>query len=201
MTINVSSFDDFILVADKVFTVENCERLINDGNFSIQNNTKFMDKAQDFTLPNQGLTRQDTQLFLPLVLQPWWATIHEALKPVYDIYQNKHEILKNYRFESRTCKWQKTAKGETGFSNWHMEQGPQAGMADRCLVWMIYLNDVEVGGETEFVEQHVKFAPKQGTAVMWPAGLTHPHRGNPPYSGDKYILTGWFHLATNPSYE
>ena len=56
---------------------------------------------------------------------------------------------------------------------------------------MIYLNDVEEGGETEFLYQKRKFKPEKGTVMVWPGAYTHLHRGNPPMS-DKYIATGWY---------
>jgi hypothetical protein len=56
---------------------------------------------------------------------------------------------------------------------------------------MVYLNDVEEGGETEFLYQGLKIKPEKGTLVVWPSSYTHVHRGNPPYSNDKYIITGW----------
>jgi hypothetical protein len=61
----------------------------------------------------------------------------------------------------------------------------------RCLTWMVYLNDVNEGGETEWLYQQLKIKPKRGTVVIWPTGFTHLHRGNPPMS-NKYIVTGWF---------
>ena len=60
------------------------------------------------------------------------------------------------------------------------------------VAWMVYLNDVEEGGETEFLYQSLRIKPKANMAVLWPGSFTHIHRGNPPLSGDKYILTGWF---------
>ncbi len=66
--------------------------------------------------------------------------------------------------------------------------------ATRSLVWMIYLNDIEEGGETEFPLQHKRIKPRRNMGVMWPGGVTHFHRGLPPYSNEKLILTGW--LAT-----
>ena len=63
---------------------------------------------------------------------------------------------------------------------------------NRTLAWMIYLNDVEEGGETEFLYQQLKIKPKRNTCVIWPGSFTHIHRGNPPISGTKYILTGWY---------
>jgi hypothetical protein len=50
---------------------------------------------------------------------------------------------------------------------------------------------VQEGGETEFLYQHMRVKPEQGTLVIWPAAFTHTHRGNPPLSNEKYIVTGW----------
>ena len=61
----------------------------------------------------------------------------------------------------------------------------------RILTLFIYLNDVEEGGETEFLYQGVKVKPKAGRVCIWPAALTHLHRGNPIYTGSKYLITGW----------
>ena len=38
---------------------------------------------------------------------------------------------------------------------------------NRTMAWMVYLNDVEEGGETEFLYQQVKLKPKKGTVVIW----------------------------------
>lgn len=56
---------------------------------------------------------------------------------------------------------------------------------------MVFLNDVEVGGETEFFYQQFGISPKRGTVVIAPAAFTHTHRGAMPISSDKYIFTSW----------
>ena len=58
----------------------------------------------------------------------------------------------------------------------------------------IYLNDVKEGGETEFLHFSKRVKPKTGRIVIWPAGFPYVHRGNPPLSGEKYILTSWMLL-------
>ena len=57
--------------------------------------------------------------------------------------------------------------------------------------FMFYLNDVTEGGETEFLYQKCRFKPEKNTLLVWPSQFTHIHRGNPPLSNDKYIITGW----------
>ena len=62
----------------------------------------------------------------------------------------------------------------------------------RHLVWITYLNDVEDGGETEFLYQNIKIKPKKGLTIIFPADWTHTHRGITSKTQEKYIITGWF---------
>jgi hypothetical protein len=108
----------------------------------------------------------------------------------YPAYTDKFWILKELAGHSSYCfKVQKTEIGQ-GYHVWHCEVGNRS-TAHRILAWTLYLNNVEEGGETEFIYQHMRIKPTQGTLVMWPAVYTHTHRGNPPISNDKYIVTGW----------
>lgn len=60
---------------------------------------------------------------------------------------------------------------------------------ERKLVYMWYLNDVDVGGETDFIDFNIK--PTTGKLVLFPSTWTYPHCANIPISNDKYIITGW----------
>tara|TARA_R100001015_G_C4503115_1_gene77034 strand:- start:49 stop:603 length:555 start_codon:yes stop_codon:yes gene_type:complete len=81
-----------------------------------------------------------------------------------------------------------------GYFNLHCENDGKIfdGYDKRLIAFMVYLNDVTDGGETEFVTQGVKFQPRCGDILMWPAYWTHPHRGIPSPSQVKYIITGWY---------
>ena len=93
-----------------------------------------------------------------------------------------------------TClKIQKTLPTE-GYHVWHLEHGKGFDNEPRAFVFSIYLNDVEEGGETEFLHFSKRVQPKTGRIVIWPAGFPYVHRGNPPLSGEKYILTSWMML-------
>lgn len=63
---------------------------------------------------------------------------------------------------------------------------------NRHLVFMTYLNDVPIGGETEFYYQKIKVRPQKGLTLIWPSDWTHTHRGNPLEEHEKYIISGWF---------
>lgn len=81
-----------------------------------------------------------------------------------------------------------------GYPYWHSEIAPKAKTDDnlhRVLLWTIYLNDGFAEGETEFLYQRRKIAPRTGSLLLAPAGFTHTHRGNRPKGGNKYIATSW----------
>lgn len=72
-------------------------------------------------------------------------------------------------------------------------------MGQRTWTTMIYLNDVEKGGETYFKRLNCKFKPKEGTVVFWSNlyrdGKVNPktlHEALPPITGNKYIITKWW---------
>lgn len=91
---------------------------------------------------------------------------------------------------------QKYRAGKGGYHHWHSEfyphpTDPRQDSLHRVLVFMYYLNDVSVGGETEFLYQGKKLQPQAGSLVLFPTDFTHTHRGCVPESEDKYILTSW----------
>jgi hypothetical protein len=86
------------------------------------------------------------------------------------------------------------AAGEGGYPYWHCELYPRAADAEtlhRHLLWTIYLNEGFDDGETEFLFQQRKIAPRTGSLLVAPTAFTHTHRGNRPSGGDKFIATGW----------
>ncbi|GAB3736543.1 2OG-Fe(II) oxygenase [Luteimonas pelagia] len=89
---------------------------------------------------------------------------------------------------------QRYAAGRGGYPYWHCELYPKDGSCEtlhRHLLWTIYLNDGFGAGETEFLFQGRKVAPRAGTLLIAPAAFTHTHRGNRPEGADKVIATSW----------
>lgn len=84
--------------------------------------------------------------------------------------------------------------GEGGYPYWHCELYPKDASAEtlhRHLLWTLYLNDDFAEGETEFLFQQRKIAPRTGSLLFAPTAFTHTHRGNQPQRGDKFIATSW----------
>lgn len=60
--------------------------------------------------------------------------------------------------------------------------------ANRYLVYLWYLNDVDEGGETRFPKLDFEVRPKAGRLLMFPPYWMYQHEGVAPRSGDKYIV-------------
>ena len=79
-----------------------------------------------------------------------------------------------------------------GYFRWHNDFSldKQYGLRMLTLIW--YLNDVEEGGETEFVDGTL-VKPKTGQLLIFPTSWYMAHRGRMPISNKKYIITSWLY--------
>ena len=96
---------------------------------------------------------------------------------------------------------QRYAPGE-GFKSWHCDwtiseeaTEPQA----RVLAWILYAQDVPEGG-TEFHWQEHHEPAERGKLLLFPAGLSHIHRGRVAHEHSKTIATGWINAGTREAY-
>ena len=87
--------------------------------------------------------------------------------------------------------FQKTFPSE-GFHLWHCEYTHLPKYLNRWGVYTVYLNDIEEGGETEFVDGTL-VKPKTGQLLIFPTSWYMAHRGRMPISNKKYIITSWLY--------
>ena len=86
------------------------------------------------------------------------------------------------------------ARNQGGYHHWHSEicaDDANCETLHRALFFILYLNDVDEGGETEFFYQSRKVKPKRGRIILSPTSFTHTHKGNIPLSDEKLIVTSW----------
>lgn len=192
-TVNINNF---IGVYDNYITQEECNKAIQ----IYEDQNKFNNTVNRIGGEKASiLQKQDQQFFAAENnLDIWW----ESLKPMmfnFDIAWNHYvqntgaNDAYGVPFYFTNLKIQKTLPTE-GYHVWHIEHGKGFEIEARAFVFSIYLNDVEEGGETEFLHFSKRVKPKTGRIVIWPAGFPYLHRGNPPLSGEKYILTSWMML-------
>ena len=197
----MSEIKDFIGIFPNATSNEYCEMVIDHFNWiqktrgygtgSIRNrqehdNISSLQKESDmyFLETEQDLLVMDNNV---AILQEYnritWEC-HQKLKEKYGILGDVSPHGMSY-----SVKIQKY-KPSQGYHAWHCDSDKIVN-SRRMLVSTLYLNTVEKGGETEFLYQSMRVTPEQGTLVLWPAYWTHPHRGNPPLEGEKYIMNGW----------
>ena len=191
-----SSIKDFIGVYDGYIPDEACDQVI-----------ELFNKYQEFNkifsrFTSEGATKdikEDKHLFCcPEIL----TDLEFNVTKLKLLMVNFDMALRHYYTETNVKKYtaediitdhvkiQKTIPSQ-GYHVWHIEHGASRDNAKRVLVYSIYLNTVEDGGETEFLYQSQRVKPVKGRIVIWPAGFPYVHRGNPPLSGEKYIVTSW----------
>ena len=118
------------------------------------------------------------------------SLINNIYSQIYPLYVEKFPLLNTTdKHTVYEVKIQKTKPSE-GYHVWHTELMGKKDQS-RLFAFMLYLNDVTEGGETEFLYQKCRVTPVKNRFILWPAGITHMHRGNPPLSNDKFVLTGW----------
>ena len=104
--------------------------------------------------------------------------------PVDDLYINGYTVKKYHKND--------------GWFAEHIDR--VSGMCSyRIFALLIYLNDVDQGGETEFRKQSTKVSAKRGRVLLFPCDFLFPHKGNIPISNDKYVVTMF--ICFNPYHE
>jgi hypothetical protein len=181
---------DFIGLYENALDKQNCDFVIQSFEKHVSTNpSSIQNNKEQFRTKEMG--RLDFSIFADKILPDVSKIVNQTLDNCLNIYTEEFFSLKQVRARSEEVKLQRTPP-RGGYHVWHCEAQNRASM-DRVLTWMIYLNDIPDGeGETEFLWQGIRIKPKAGTCVIWPAQFTHPHRGNPVYSCDKYIATGWY---------
>lgn len=194
--------EDFIGVFPNAIPDEDCDTIIN-----------FYNKLESVKSPHI-VNRQTHDGATPLnkdtdftFISHHENTVHEKIAnrifynfnnnfwKCYDEYSAKYGALQSlspHQFYNNV-KIQKTIP-TGGYHQWHCEHSNRVN-GSRLLLVLGYLNDVEEGGETEFLYQSKRIPARKGTIVICPSGFTHTHRGNPPLKGDKYLINGWIEFT------
>ena len=183
---------DCIEVYDDVFTPEECKNFIHNIDEMTEksimvNETKIFENKR--TIDADHIT---TNLAVDYDLKAWntiGMDFLDGIKKPIDHYLNEYSILLQEQYLFYDIKVKKIPEGG-GFHRWHHENGTVISCT-RSIVVQLYLNDNFEGGETEFLYVSKRINAKAGRLVIFPAGYTHTHRGNPPIGGEKYLITSW----------
>ena len=180
---------DLIRRYSDVYSPNDCEEIVKNIEHLIDNNFLFYDKSRLHKQDHMSINlAHDWEVDLTST-----SNLSELILPKLENCVNEYietfSILKDHKFLLYDLKIKKIPSGG-GFHAWHFENGGIF-YSQRTFVVQIYLNDTFEGGETEFLYQNRREEARAGDVLMFPAGFTHTHRGNPPINGSKYIATSW----------
>jgi len=192
---------DTIMIIHDVFTKEECEEIINHVPVAVKRYTNIDYNKEPLGQGPNSSDRQDSQYTgrmivttIPHKNEDYYINkLKECLIGAINVYAMQFPIIKDMFLEKCGVffdgfKVQRTQVGG-GFHKWHFEDLEDR---SRFLVWTLFLNDVKEGGETEFLYKNTRVPAKQGSLCLFPSDWTHLHRGNPPISNEKWIMTGWY---------
>ena len=181
-----------IEVYDNAFEAEYCEEIIRHFEVMAERQVTFsMDsirKNQDDRIVfdwahTQGVYNYDFGL-----CKHFFERLHHFYT---EEYMKKYSMLEQSQQHSAKGMSLQRTSPHKGYHAWHQESA-NLGSCSRVVTYMLYLNTIEEGGETEFLYQGLRIHPLQGALVFFPTNYLYPHRGNPIYKGYKYIITGWY---------
>lgn len=177
---------DLIRRYNGAFTPDECDEYVNYIN-QLEKNSFLAQDTRNVQHVDHKSIRTSYNFDLPSV-----SYLSEQIIPRFHPCVNEYLskfILGKHKFIVYDLKIKKIPIGG-GFHAWHYENGTVVNCI-RQFVIQLYLNDNFDAGETEFLYQNRREVPKKGDVLIFPAGYTHTHRGNPPIGGDKYLITSW----------
>ena len=194
-------YKDFIGIFDESVPVELCNEFVKNYEVAKKNRTLIDLTKENETGYIQGkpsLARKDETIFVfpvtsTIYPRPPVGAYFKFLENCLKCYIERYSIEFYGALSNDIFKIHKVGKSE-GYHAWHYERSAPESL-DRLMAYMTYLEVPKKGGETEFLHQSLRIEPIVGRTLIWPAGFTHFHRGNPPLDGEKMYITGWFNAA------
>jgi hypothetical protein len=193
------NLNNFVFVKENAFSAEFCDNLIQDfelykstgrtragqSGLGIDDTVKNTTDLNILDFPELTLKYNDTlnNTFNYLLSEEYLGQLpfqEEFGKGMLFFNPTFYEILQIQKYDQN--------KGH--YNGWHAETGSFE-MSRRMFVFILYLNDVNEGGETELLYTGLKINPKKGKLVIHPASYPFVHKGHTPVSNSKYILTTW----------
>ena len=181
----IYTFDDFL-------TSEDCQTLIEESNRKLRPSSVSNVKDEVILSKDRTSSTADLHYFNSAYLNQIdnKITSFMGLNPFTGEIMQTQKYKPGQYYKAHTDYFYPLTREYKTYTEW---------MGQRTWTFMLYLNDVEEGGETHFKHLKLKVKPKQGMAIFWNnlyrngiPNLKTLHEACPPVSGDKYVITKWF---------
>jgi prolyl 4-hydroxylase len=185
--INDDNYD--VIIIDNFLTLQECDKLIE------YSQTQQLITSE--TLGDYGNVttdyRKSEQLWIRDEQNEIARKISDFCEIILDLPKKNMESLQLVKYDV------------SGYFKEHYDAEPDKtknnNIKDRAHTFIVYLNDVEEGGETRFPKLDLNYKPKKGSAIYFKTLLPNNillekslHQGMPIIRGEKYIVNKWIHL-------
>ena len=191
--------DNLIRVYDDVIDEESCQKLI-------EKFESFEDRLEEVYQEDEGEKIAFKQL--QLVKFKEWESVQQGMLELFQDYIGRYKMDCNIKDKQWPTEYGYEAIRMKRYLNNDSDRfDPHVDVLDydtsrRFLAFFIYVNDVEVGGETKFLSlyksgTYIPFTvtPKRGRLLMFPPMWPWYHAGLKPESGKKYLIHSYCHYA------
>lgn len=201
VTDNNSNNDDqdapWVITLDDFISPDECDRLIHLGaeaGYALSADTGRRNFDGTYQKAHHS-GRTSTNAFCAgtCATDPMTIQVTERMENITGITEKNHEYIQLLRYEEGQF-----YTNHHDYAHYHLERqfGP------RVLTILLYLNDVQEGGATDFPLLGIQVFPKRGRAVLWPSVLNDDplakdqrteHAALPVIKGIKYAANAWIH--------
>jgi hypothetical protein len=191
----MNNLSHYVKIFDNAFDKNFCDKLIKTFETLEVNNSPTMRMSnyswdKDYRRFLEVNIKQDSA-FTDLI-NPYYSIIYQVYNQYKSIVNSDFFPSKYALEDGRMKKYNNDDYDQFG---WHTDVGDKAS-ASRYLAMFVYLNDVDEGGETQFMSNlDFTIKPKCGTIVVFPPMWMYEHRGKKPISNAKYILSTYLHYV------
>jgi prolyl 4-hydroxylase len=181
-----------IAILDDLFSKEECEALINLSRDKLQRSATIDPNTGEEMIIEE---RTSWGTFFELNENDFMAKLDRRISEVmnWPIENGEGLQILNYKIGTEYQPHFDYFEEEEAGSQTHLEKGGQ-----RVSTLVVYLSDVEIGGETIFPTIGSSVKPNVGSAVYFEycnsMGQVDPlslHGGSPVLKGEKWIVTKW----------
>ena len=191
--------DNLIRIYDDVIDEESCQKLI-------EKFESFEDRLEEVYEEDEGEKIAFKQL--QLIKFKEWESVQQGMLELFQDYIVRYKIDCNIRnkqwpteYGYEAIRMKRYLNNDSDRFDLHVDVLDHD-TSRRFLAFFIYVNDVEVGGETKFLNlykpgTYIPFTvtPKRGRLLMFPPMWSWYHAGLKPESGKKYLIHSYCHYA------
>lgn len=167
--------------------IENCQEIID---LSEKNNEWQDARIKGNSFDSEETINKNIRSNLTLYINQYSFEVD----PIYyemckTVWRYCNEYSKKYKvpfYSTEEAQILKYSDGE--YYDPHCDYGPGL---PRVFSALLYLNDVDEGGETEFINFNLRVKPKAGRLVIFPSNYAYAHAARPPKNSIKYVSVFW----------